>query len=236
MKKNVLFIFVFFFLVWYVPAVFSQSGIESTAQKKKSLLGTWRLYNFNYVFEDSVTMKADKSNGKVQLSNRYRYRWIKMGMHDCVLFEKDASDSLSAHIMLVGDVTDSTAVLSLGAPFIRKDTGENLFGSWRYAQNLTRMEWTFGPDSLEYRETILDLSTGYERIIESSRGSYSQNTDSQAEAGSCEVVFQNGKSAVILPIVYKNLMYLFDLSPRKSFFVRDKTAPSLAATKGKARM
>jgi hypothetical protein len=223
MKKIVLFIFVFFSLLWYFPVVFSQSGIESTAKKKNALLGNWRLSDFYYTFEDTVTMRAVKSDVKVHLSNRYRYRWIKMGMHDSILFEKDASDSLSAHILLIGEVTDSTAVLSLGAPFIRRDAGENLFGNWRYTQNLTRMEWTFYADSLEYRETVLDLSTGYERIIESSRGSYRRNTDSEAEAGSCAVVFQNGKRAVILPIVYKNLMYLFDLSPRKSFFVRVKT-------------
>jgi hypothetical protein len=234
MKKNVLFTFVFFFLVC-APAIFSQSG-ENTNQKKKSLPGTWKLHDFTYVFESSGAMKAGKRDGKVQLSNQYHYRWIKMGMHDCLIFEKDSADSLSAHIMLVGEVTDSTAVLSLAAPFIRKDPGENLCGSWKYAQNMTRIEWTFGPDSLEYRETLLDLFTGYERIIESSRGSYSNLSDSSTEAGSYEVTFQNGKSAVILPVVYKNLMYLFDLSRRKSFFVRDTTAPSLAANKGKARM
>ncbi len=236
MKKYILFISLFFFQLWYFPVVFSQTGIEITAQKKTSLIGNWQLSNFYYVFDDSVTMRAVKSDGKVLLSNRYRSRWLKMGTHDCILFEKDASDSLSASILLVGGVTDSTAVLSLGAPFIRKDAGANLFGVWRYTRNLTRIEWTFDPDSLEYRETVLDLSTGYERIIESSRGSYHLNTDSQAEAGSCAVVFQNGKSAVILPIVYKNLMYIFDLSPRKSLFVRVKSESSFAATGGRVKM
>jgi copper chaperone CopZ len=140
------------------------------------------------------------------------------------LEKKTATIELSKEIndeVLIGAVTDSRAVIALGTPFLRTERGRGVPGTWKHLDRLSRMEWKFGPDTAEYRRTRLNLKTGEEELAESRAGTYRAASE-KYEDGSFLLSFRDGSQAVVLPIVYRNLMYLFDLTPAKSLFSRTR--------------
>jgi hypothetical protein len=224
MKRAFILACALFILLALASALFTQPDPENTNRKKGFLIGTWQKRGVTYVFEDAATLSVTRLGGGKSGFIRCPYTWFALGMHECISFQKDPADNLSLQVILVGEVTDSTAVLALGTPFIRSGPGGGLTGTWKHAEHLTRIEWTFGLDTVEYRKIVFDLSTGRETTVEEYQGQW-RLAEKKYEPGSYEVTFGENKRATVLPIVYRDVMYLFDLSPGKSFFKRVKGKP-----------
>jgi hypothetical protein len=152
------------------------------------------------------------------------YSWFRLGEHDCIAFRKAIPGENDLEILLMGEMSDSTAIIALGTPFVRADSSRGLSGLWKHMEQCERMEWRFGPDTAEYRNTVFEPLTGTERMREERAGTLVKGEDN--EPGSFTVHFRDGKRATILPIIYRDIMYLFDLSPGKSYFVRERTSQS----------
>jgi hypothetical protein len=218
-----------FLLAWFVlavmPAGFSaQPGYETPAAKKALLVGTWTKRGLTYAFEDTVSLSLSRRESGPERTIRGSYSWLSLGTHTCISFLKNPSDSLSQQVVLVGEMNDSTAVLAIGMPFVRSGTGSGLTGTWNHAEIMTRIEWTFGANTVEYRKFAVDVSTGHETVAEEHKGTWS-HAGTGAEPGSYEIAFGGNDRAVVLPMVYRDMMYLFDLSSGKSLFAREKAAP-----------
>lgn len=202
-----------------LPASAPSPPPSGTAMSKRNLLaGTWRGGGCTYRI-DSDGMVRIQRIGVPGDSLRGRYAWFRMGDHDCISMQRENGDSLSLQVMLIGEVTDSRAVIALGTPFMRMERGKGIPGPWKHVDRLSRMEWKFGSETVEYRRTRINLQTGEEQVLESRAGSY-HGANENYEDGSFQLSFQDGSGAVVLPIVYRNLMYLFDLTPVKSLFTR----------------
>jgi hypothetical protein len=81
---------------------------------------------------------------------------------------------------------------------------------------------------VEYRKTVFDFATGREAVVEEYRGVW-KRAEGRYEPGSCEVTFGESGQSIVLPLVYRDMMYLFDLSPGKSLFIRGKAKPPAGA-------
>ena len=212
----------------------TQSGSGEINRKKTLLVGTWQKREITYLFEDEVTLSVTRLGGGPSGYIRSRYTWAALGMHDCFTFRKDPADSLSQQVVLVGEVADSTAVLALGTPFVRSGTGSGLTGTWNHVEHLIRIEWTIGQDTVEYRKMVFNADAGRETVVEEYRGTW-RRAEGRYEPGSFTVNFPENGQAIVLPMVYRDLMYLFDLSPGKSLFTRGKGKPDERLTKNSRR-
>lgn len=217
-----------FILLLLTSGPSAQTGPGYTTRKKERLVGAWNQRGLTYTFEDATTLNVTRLDGGPGGYIRGQYTWFTLGIHDCISFRKDPADSLSLQVVLIGEVTDSTAVLALGAPFVRSVPGRGLQGTWNHTENLTRIEWSFGSDTVEYRKTVFDFATGREAVVEEYRGVW-KRAEGRYEPGSCEVTFGESGQSIVLPLVYRDMMYLFDLSPGKSLFIRGKAKPPAGA-------
>lgn len=200
-----------------VPVAPEQSpGVEIT--KRDLLMGTWKGGGCAYRIDPDGTMRIQRIGAPAD-TLRTRYAWFRMGNHDCITMHREDGDSLSLQVLLIGEVTDSRAVIALGSPFLRVETGKGITGTWKHLEHLSRMEWKLGPGTVEYRRTVVNPKTGEEQPAESRKGTFIP-ASGKYEDGSLQLSFDDGARAVVLPIVYRNLMYLFDLSPGKSLFSR----------------
>ena len=105
-----------------VEILSTQSTGDDASGKKILLPGMWLKHGFAYHFEDDGTVTA-LNLGAPPSQIRSPYSWITMGSHSCIAFRKNPADSLSIEVLLVGEMTDSTAVLALGTPFVRAAGG-----------------------------------------------------------------------------------------------------------------
>jgi hypothetical protein len=215
-------------LLCVLCALFLFSGSTSTQQgpgdvnsKKSLLIGTWIQGGLSYTFEDTSMLSVIGPSGGLAESIRTPYRWMKLGVHDCIVFQSNPPDSLSLQVVLVGEVGETEAVLALGVPFAREGKGTGLLGTWCHAERQTCMRWTIGPEDALYSESVCDIAEGSEKMIERHRGKW-LNAPEYAEPGSFILDFGKIGQATVLPVVYLDMMYLFDLSKGKSLFTRMK--------------
>lgn len=223
-KRACVLICAFFLLAGISSGLSAQHSPEDSTKKRERLTGEWNKSGLSYTFEDTAALTVTRLEGRPGEQIRGPYAWFTLGTHDCFSFRKNPADSLSLHVVLVGEVTDSTAVLALGVPFVRSGTGFGLQGTWNHAETLTRIEWAFGDSTVIYRKFAFDILTGREAIAEEHRGTW-KRAGTGYEPGSCEVMFGGNDRAVVLPMVYRDMMYLFDLSPGKSLFIRGRSKP-----------
>ncbi len=87
------------------------------------------------------------------------------------------------------------------------------------------VQWNIGEATIDYSQVVLDLSTGEFKTVEERQGTYIR-ANRRYDAGRFYIDFQDGKKAVVLPIIYKDIMYMFDLSPRNSLFIATENIPS----------
>jgi len=149
--------------------------------------------------------------------NTYRYEIVTMRDRNFIRYGKDLADSASTAYMMIGGVDDSTAVLAYGKPFIREGEGKGLYGVWKYVDDLKVIQWDIEADTITYREEELDFTTGALVTSEEHMGTY-QHIKYGDEAGRFVIVFTDGKKTEVLPIVYEDIMYMFDLNPSWSLF------------------
>lgn len=219
----------FLCLILLIPTIVPGTATEPASvafdAKRNLLAGTWKGGVCTYSFEAGDVLRVLRNDCASSDSLRCRYSWFRMGSHDCIALQPDEADNLSLQVLLIGETTESIAVIALGTPFVRIEGGEGINGIWKHMEPFTRVEWKLGVDTVEYRYTFIDPVTGREQVREVRNGVYRRAND-RYEEGSLEVVFRDGNRAVVLPVVYKDMMYLFDLSPAKSLFgrVRESTA------------
>ncbi len=208
------------------------SPTGDTSAKKSQIIGTWTKRGFTYRFDADSTVTVTKIGGGPSGYLRSPYRWFNMGTHDCVSFRRDPSDSLSLEVLLVGNVTDSTAVLALGTPFVRSGEGHGIPGSWKHMDHFTKIEWIFSPETVSYRKSMFSIDTGYERTVEEYSGPWTR-AEGNREPGTFILAFGGGSRTFVLPIVHRDMMYLFDVSPGKSVFMRARPVlqPDTLSTK-----
>ena len=191
-------------------------------EKKEAVIGAWVHRDFYYVFKDSV-MTALKIEGEPKGYKTFRYMLERMGAHDLIIFGKDLSDSKNLDFLLVDEVTDSTAVFAAGTPFVRADSSTGLIGTWKHMKEFETILLTIKTNTVDYRETAWDVNTGLTHITEERYGLYTPGKGK--DRGRFYISFDDGTRTTIFPIIYGNILYLFDLCPRKSMFQRVERAP-----------
>ncbi|HDY87184.1 MAG TPA: hypothetical protein ENH82_03595 [bacterium] len=190
------------------------------------IIGSWiNNHNFYYTFDEKGVMKVINLDSNPVYYNTYRYEVISMGLKEFIRYGKDLSDSTSVELILMSDVLDSTAVFAYGKTFVRAETGKGLLGSWKYVDDLTIISWDIDKETIEYRQTELDFTTGELKPIEEHFGTYIRKNRKE-NAGRFYIDFQDGKKTVILPILYKDIMYIFDVNPSWSTFNLAEKTPT----------
>ncbi len=200
------------------PVPITEPSPGEATPKHELLTGTWSGGGCTYRIDPGGMLWIQRI-GAPSDTLRGRYSWFRMGKHDCISMQREGGDILSLQVLLIGEVTESRAVIALGTPFMRAEKGKGIPGVWQHLDRLSRMEWKFGAETAEYRRTIYSPRPGGEQRVESRTGVY-REASGKYEEGSFQLSFEDGSRAVILPIVYRNLMYVFDLSPAKSLFSR----------------
>ena len=208
-----------------VSILVAQDRQTASTTINHAIVGGWERRGFSYVFDSTGVMKAVKITGVPIGFRQYTYSIFKMGINEFIEYRGE-SDSTSLNVLLINDVRDSTAIIAYGTSFVRADSSEGMIGTWKRVEGFTTMIWSIKPQNIRYRETVYDIASGSTRIIENRGGTYSRepevmNADAKAlSGGRYNIRFDDGRRAMVLPIIYKKLMYLFDLSPAKALFVR----------------
>lgn len=189
---------------------------DYTALEQKmidSLAGSWTHHDVRCLFdnEDGLTVIRDNAHSE----RKFTYRLISAG--DRTFLRCVPADGGEAVLMLKGDVTDSTAVLALGTVFVRADSGDGLTGTWEQANGLSITRLIFSDSTVTFTASRLDMDTGSLVVMESKRGDFTLAT---GKRGQIRVAFDSGEAVDMVPLVADGVMYLFDLSPRKSMFVK----------------
>ena len=221
-------------IVPLIILVFICISISAEIEKieKIEIVGSWaNNHNFYYTFDDKGVMKVVNINSEPAYYNTYRYEVISMGSEESmgpkefIRYGKDLSDSTAVEYMLIGDVIDSTAVFAYGKTFVRVDTGKGLLGSWKYVDDFTSINWNIDKDTIAYRQMELDFTTGELKTIEEHQGTYRIGKRTE-DAGFFYIYFEDGKKTMILPIIFKDIMYVFDLNPSWSTFNLSENTPA----------
>ena len=202
-------------------------GISADIKKvdMNKIAGAWNNGNFYYSFDTNGVMRAIKIDSHPLSYGTYRYEVIAMGDHELIRYGKDLSDSASVKFLLVSSVTDSSAIFAYSIPFIRADSVNGLKGSWKHIDELSLIFLNIGMNTIDYNQAELDFNTGELITVEEHHGTYTRG-GVMDEPGRFYIDFEDGKKAVVLPILFKDIMYMFDLNPSRSKFILTESAPS----------
>lgn len=217
---GVLYLAVFTIIIW------AQNINEVPKEKMDAIMNGWVQHDLYYVFDNRGVMKAVKILGDPVGYLQFRYTTFRMGANDFVEYTRKSDGKQSVNLLLVDVVTDSTAILSCGTPFVRADSSEGMLGTWKNIKNQTTMLLTIEPETIRYSETIFEIETGNFKTIESRQGKYRREPAGMdiykktENGGRFHITFEDGRTRTMLPIIYDELMYLFDLTPTKSEFVK----------------
>ena len=224
MKK--IFTIVWIAIVGLSLTLIIRNNAKAVDEKVYDISGSWRYKNFYYVFNSDGTMKAVKTEGENIGYSQYKYMKVSMGGNDYIRFAKNLDDKTPFELLFIGDVTDSTATISLGTSFVRADSSEGVSGTWKHVEGPRTIMWIINKDKIQYTESVFDMNLAGFRIIESRQGSYTRDkyrrdvVKNEITGGRYRVAFSDGTFKILLPVVHENMMYLFDLSPSKSEFIR----------------
>jgi len=217
---GVLYLAVFTIIIW------AQNIEEVPKEKIDAIMSGWVQRGLFYVFDNRGVMKAIKISGDPIGFRQFQYTTFRMGGNDFVEYIHKRDGKQSVNLLLVDEVTDSTAILSSGTPFVRADSSEGMLGTWKNIKSQTTLLLTIEPEIIRYSETVFDIETGSFKTIESRQGKYrrepaGRDIYKQTEnGGRYHITFSDGRTRTLLPVIYDGLMYLFDLTPSKSEFVK----------------
>jgi len=221
MKKIAL---LFFILAAMVPSGMKVLGIPGDPEdKREAIIGAWVHRGFYYVFQDSV-MTAVKISGEPKGFKSFRYTLEALGNIDLIRYGADLADTRNNEFLLLGTVTDSTAVIAYATPFVRADSSKGFVGTWKNVVDMKAIVLTVGAGTIDYSEIFLDGSTGRTVTTEQRLGFYRGGKG--RNSGKFYISFDDGSKATLLPIIFGDVMYLFDISPRKSVFMKTDRAPT----------
>lgn len=217
---GVLYLAVFTIIIW------AQNIEEVPKEKMDAIMNGWFQRGLYYVFDNRGIMKAVKISGDPVGYRQFKYTTFRMSGNDFVEYTHKSDGKQSVNLLLVDVVTDSTAILSCGTPFVRADSSEGMLGTWKNIKGQTTMLLTIEPETIRYSETVFEIETGNFKTIESRQGKYrrepaGRDIYKQTEnGGRFHITFEDGRTRTMLPIIYDRLMYLFDLTSTKSEFVK----------------
>jgi len=221
---------VFWALSFLIPVLVSviaaQEQNRASVDKEHAITGSWERRGLYYTFNADGTMRAVKIAGEPIGYKEYGFSTFKMGINEFIKFWGIGTDEKAAKILLLDAFTDTTAVIAFGTTFLRENSHVGLLGTWRRVENLKTMIFTILPDSVYYVETVYDTGTSTVKIIENRSGQYTReklkiNVYAGSESGGrFHVRFDNGIVETLLPVMYDDIMYVFDLTPGKADFVR----------------
>ncbi len=183
------------------------------------LLGAWAHNRLLYRFDDQGGGEEAILEGNGFRREAFRYTARRFETHTVLMC--DAETGSERWILYFAGETDTTAVIAVGTPFVRAtgDSTSLLEGTWRHIAGAARIDLTLAVDRIEYRHTEVDTLTGFEQVREERRGEIQK--DKAAEAlGRLRVRFEDGTETVLFPLRVGDVLYLFDLAPRKSCFMR----------------
>ncbi|MFC1485452.1 hypothetical protein ACFL55_00300 [Candidatus Latescibacterota bacterium] len=189
------------------------------------ITGVWRRIDLSYEFTSSVSMREVMTGSSAAHSVTYQYELVPLSSRTLIRYGKDLADTASCRYLMVNEVTDSTGTFARGTPFIRSEGETGLMGTWVYADGLTIITWRFDHESVEYTDQVFDLATGAFAVAEHHTGTFTKGR--QDDAGRFFITFDNGADAVLFPLLTDDIMYLFDLTARRSGFIRVDTRPVL---------
>lgn len=219
--KKIIFILLLSILVPSGLTVFGVPDLPGT--KQDAIRGAWVHRDFYYVFLDSV-MTAVKINGEPKGYKSFKYTMKDLGSVSLIRYGRDLAKSGDNQFLLVDVVTDTTAVFAYPTAFARQDSSSGFLGKWHYVRDTKSIELIVGSGSIDYREMTLNVDTGEITTVVTRHGFYKGGKGKNM--GRFSVVFDDGTKTTLIPIVFGNVMYLFDLSPRKSVFLRSSNAPT----------
>ncbi len=190
---------------------------------RQKLIGAWEHRGFYYVIQDS-TLTAIQLTGQPKGYRSFNYSLREMGTVHTLRYGRDLKSTVDNELLVVADVTDSTAVIAYPTVFVREDSSKGFIGEWRHVEDLAALTLTVGAGSIEYSELRIDMVTGAEQTVTQKRGFYRGNYGPRT--GQFTVHYDDGSKARLLPLIFGKIMYLYDLSPRKSMFMRRNDFPS----------
>ncbi|MBT4482886.1 MAG: hypothetical protein HOC71_04315 [Candidatus Latescibacteria bacterium] len=197
---------------------------EKPEEDDERFIGAWVRHDFYYDFDNSGVMKAVKVNGEPKGYRTFKYTFEKMGLFKVIRFGKSISDSTGLNFLLVGNVTDSTAIISHGTPFVRADSSSGLSGTWKYVNNYKTIIITIDQNTIDYREMVMDLKTGATNTTEQRQGNIKYRNGKYS--GQFIINFFDGTKTTVVPVLFNKIMYFYDLSPIKSMFIRAEQVPT----------
>ena len=182
------------------------------------LIGAWAHNHIFYRFEDDGRMELAVIADSMLYRRYFTYRSRRFDTHTLLLCEDTGAKQSSSRLLFFSEVSDTSAVIAAGPEFVRADSSEGLTGSWRHSSGFGVIELSLDAETLGYRETEFDPATGFTRIVEQRQGLYT--TGAGDDYGRFLVRFDDGKTGTLFPFLVEDILYLFDLVPRKSLFLR----------------
>ena len=193
-----------------------------SASNKNSFQGTWINHRAKIIFDPGDSLRI---NLKLlpEKSGVFVFETVPVGNMELIRYSKTLPDKSNSQFLLFADKTDSTANISYGIPFVRVSGDKGVFGTWKNIRDLSEIRWDIGADFIEYNETQLDLNTGFIIVKERHRGTYTVGEGYYS--GRFYVKFDDNVDAVIFPIVFGKIMYIFDMTPRRALFTVSRETP-----------
>jgi len=205
--------------------LFSYQGLcisistDTNESLRKSIVGIWKQKGMVYAFNDSGAVTIKKIYNGEKDEQLFKYQLFQVGDYPLVKISGDNRISY----LFIDSITDSTAILAPVTVFVRADSGKGLEGTWKTVKNFKTINLIFTPRTVTYKETFFDVSTETTTVNEERTGTYSFSKG--AKTGRISIFFEDGKKTVILPILFNKFLYIFDLNPQKSSFVKAEISP-----------
>ncbi|MFC1537949.1 hypothetical protein ACFL6H_00870 [Candidatus Latescibacterota bacterium] len=204
-------------------AINSLSDIEKMDSGK--VAGSWINGDFYYSFDTKGVMRAIKIDSIPVFYQTYNYELFSMDSHEFIRYGKDLSDSASVNFLFVNTENDSVAMFAYCTPFVRADSAKGLSGEWIYVNGFSTISWNIGSDTIDYTQSVLDTDTGEFLTLEEHHGAYTRGRGLD-DPGWYYIDFEDGKKAVVLPILFKDVLYMFDLNMSRAKFLLTENAPT----------
>ncbi len=213
-----------FFIITLISAIYIPRLAVTDNEIQKNITGAWEYFDFYYLFDSNGVMNAIKIEGTPKGYKSFRYSLEWKDSYGLISYGKNLSDSSDIDFIMVDEVTDSTAVFAYGTPFIRADTGTGLIGSWKHVKGFESVIMTIGIHTFDYLVTSINFTTGATITKEERNGTYTLGKGK--DSGRFNISFDDGTSTVVFPLIFGEVMYFFDLSKRKSLFIKTEHAPT----------
>ncbi|MFC1692408.1 hypothetical protein ACFL1R_02760 [Candidatus Latescibacterota bacterium] len=198
-------------------------------EKIEAMYGTWIHRDLHYVFEDTGKMKIIKVKGEPKGYKTFEYSWQRIENYDFIYYGESLSENGNLNFLLIDDVSDSSAVLSVGTSFVRADSSKGFPGTWKHIKDFTTILLNIEFRTITYNETIFDVETGNTIKSEERTGQFDMGKG--RNSGQIYIRFQDVTEVKVVPVLLEDIMYLFDLNPGKSFFRKVERAPAYSEYK-----